>query len=630
MIIYENTKGGFIDDIRNGDIADKIKESFYLNNISNNNEAEYRAWSNSLMFMRNVLDDDEISNDCSLAIEYQIPLTSKRVDFLIAGKDEHNNNNIVVIELKQWENCTPTQIPDIVYAFTGGAERAVCHPSYQAYSYAKIIENFNEDIYKDDISLIPCAYLHNYKEQNRHNIEHEVYKEALKLSPCFLSHDVPKLRKFIKTYIKEKDGINLLMKIENGKLKPAKALQDSLASMLTGNREFYLIDEQKIAYETVKKLVEKSLRSTNTINGLNQKYKIIIQGGPGTGKSVVAIQLLCDLIQKGYSVNYVTKNAAPRHVYFSKLMQNDYKKKYIESLFRGSGAYINTPINFFDCLIADEAHRLNEKSGLFNNLGENQIKEIIHASKVSVFLIDENQKVTTKDIGSVKLIEQFAKEEGSIIYKGEELNLVSQFRCNGSNSYLTFLDHLLEIKITNDTNFDVDYEIRLFNNPNTMREQLRIKNNINNKARMLAGYCYEWVTKNNKYSDIYDIELEKNFKAKWNFDNTNTWAIDEESFEQVGCIHTSQGLEFDYVGVIIGQDLRYENSHIKTDYTQRAKSDASLKGIKTTKNYSLADEIIKNTYRTLLSRGQKGCYIYCEDKDLLKHISNLLNKKIED
>ena len=630
MIIYENTKGGFIDDIRNGDIADKIKESFYANNISNNNDAEYRAWSNSLMFMRNVLDDDEISNDCSLAIEYQIPLTSKRVDFLIAGKDENNNNNIVVIELKQWENCTPTQRPDIVYAFTGGAERAVCHPSYQAYSYAKIIENFNEDIYKDDISLIPCAYLHNYKEQNRHNIEHEVYKEALKLSPCFLSHDVPKLRKFIKTYIKEKDGINLLMKIENGKLKPAKALQDSLASMLKGNREFYLIDEQKVAYETVKKLVEKSLRSTNTVNGLNQKYTIIIQGGPGTGKSVVAIQLLCDLIQKGYSVNYVTKNAAPRHVYFSKLMQNDYKKKYIESLFRGSGAYINTPINFFDCLIADEAHRLNEKSGMFQNLGENQIKEIIHASKVSVFLIDENQKVTTKDIGSVKLIEKFAKEEGSIIYSGDELNLVSQFRCNGSNSYLTFLDHLLEIKQSNDMNFDVDYEIRLFNNPNIMREQLRIKNNINNKARMLAGYCYEWVTKNNKYSDLYDIELEQNFKAKWNFDNTNTWAIDEESFDQVGCIHTSQGLEFDYVGVIIGRDLIFENNHVKTDYTKRAKSDASLKGIKTTKNYSLADEIIKNTYRTLLSRGQKGCYIYCEDKDLLKHISNLLNKSIED
>lgn len=630
MIIYENTKGGFIDDIRNGFIADIIEESFHKKNLSHSNKAEFKAWSNSLMFMRNVLDDNGISDDCSLAIEYQIPLTSKRVDFLIAGRDDNNNNNIVVIELKQWENCTPTQRPDIVYAFTGGAERAVCHPSYQAYSYAKIIENFNEDIYKENISLIPCAYLHNFKEQNRKNIEHEIYQEALKLAPCFLDHDTVKLRNFIKTYIKKKDNIDLLMKIENGKLKPAKALQDSLVSMLKGNKEFYLIDEQKVAYETVKKLVEKSLRESNKITGLNQKYTIIIKGGPGTGKSVVAIQLLCDLIQKGYSANYVTKNSAPRNVYFSKLIQNDYKKKYIESLFRGSGSYISTPNNFFDCLIADEAHRLNAKSGMFQNLGENQIKEIIHSSKVSVFLIDENQKVTTKDIGSVQLIEQYAKEEGSIIYSGDELNLISQFRCNGSNSYLTFLDHLLEINKSKDINFDIDYEVRLFNNPNKMREQLKIKNNINNKSRLLAGYCYDWITQKDRFSDIYDIELENNFKAKWNFGNTNTWAIDEDSFDQVGCIHTSQGLEFDYVGVIIGQDLRYENNKVITDYTKRAKTDASLKGIKTNKNFILADEIIRNTYRTLLSRGQKGCYIYCEDKELLKHIGNLLNIKIED
>lgn len=162
-----------------------------------------------------------------------------------------------------------------------------------------------------------------------------------------------------------------------------------------------------------------------------------------------------------------------------------------------------------------------------------------------------------------------------------------------------------------------------------MREQLKIKNNINNKSRLLAGYCYDWITQKDRFSDIYDIELENNFKAKWNFGNTNTWAIDEDSFEQVGCIHTSQGLEFDYVGVIIGQDLRYENNKVITDYTKRAKTDASLKGIKTNKNFILADEIIRNTYRTLLSRGQKGCYIYCEDKELLKHISDLLNIKIE-
>lgn len=296
---------------------------------------------------------------------------------------------------------------------------------------------------------------------------------------------------------------------------------------------------------------------------------------------MVAIQLLCDLIQNGRSANYVTKNSAPRNVYFEKLKQNNYKNSYIENLFRGSGSYINVENNYFDCLIADEAHHLNDKSGIFQNLGENQIKEIIHASKVSVFFIDENQIVTTANIGSIELINKYAKEEESAVYSGDEINLVSQFRFNGSDGYLAFLDNLLGIRETANTSFDIDY----------------------------------------------DINLEDDFHAKWNFENTTTWAIDENSFEQVGCIHTSQGLEFDYCGVIIGKDLFYQDG-VKTDFMQRTKGDKSIKGIKTTKNYDLADKIIRNTYKTLLSRGQKGCYVYCEDKALLEYMSKMLNKEI--
>ena len=261
----------------------------------------------------------------------------------------------------------------------------------------------------------------------------------------------------------------------------------------------------------------------------------------GTGKTVVAIKLLCDLIQKGYSANYVTKNAAPRNVYFEKLKQDKYKLSYIKSLFKGSGSFIDVPNNYFDCLIADEAHRLNAKSGMFQNLGENQIKEIIHASRVSVFLIDEHQKVTTSDIGSIELIKHYAQLEGSAVIYGEELNLISQFRCNGSDGYLAFLDNLLGIRKTPNNTLDMDYDVRVFDDPNIMREVLREKNNINNKSRMLAGYCYEWITKNNPRGDNYDIVLENNFKAKWNFGNTSTWAIDNDSFDQIGCIHTSQG-----------------------------------------------------------------------------------------
>ena len=626
MIIYENTRGGFINDIRTGSIATKVQNAFERHGIHHNNDAEYRAWGNSLMFMRNVLDDDDIPEDVSLAVEYQIPLTSKRVDFLIAGKDGAGTDNVVVVELKQWEDSGMTSRPDVVTAFTGGANRAVCHPSYQAYSYAKIIENFNEDVYRRNIQLRPCAYLHNYREENRPHIDNALYREAVSVAPVFLQDDVIKLRSFIKTYIKEKDGIDLLMKIDHGKLKPAKALQDSLVSMIRGNQEFFLIDEQKVAYETVRKLVERAVRRANDPTKGAEKSVVIVSGGPGTGKSVVAIQLLCNLIAKGYSANYVTKNAAPRNVYFEKLRREKYKLSYIKSLFKSSDSFWNAPANLLDCIIVDEAHRLKKKSAIFH--GENQVKELINAGRVTVFFIDEDQKITTKDIGSKGEIRKWAAFYGTPVYEGEDLNLVSQFRCNGSDGYLNFLDNLLGIRSTANLSFDYDYEIRLFRSPVKMREALREKNNLNNKSRMIAGYCYEWVTESNPQGDEYDIILEDGFRAKWNFSNS-LFAIAPDSFDQVGCIHTTQGLEFDYCGIIIGQDLRYEDGQVITDPSKEAMSDKSS-GIRSCKDKVLADKLIRNTYKTLMSRGQKGCYLYCEDKPLLEYISRILGIDITD
>ncbi len=625
MIIYENTKGGFVQDVRSGGIASKVQAQFARHGISHKNDAEFRSWSNSLLYMRNVLDDDQIPEDVSLAIEYQIPLTSKRVDFLIAGKDENASNNVVVVELKQWEDSGMTSRADVVTAVTGGATRAVCHPCYQAYSYAKIIETFNEDVYRRGTRLYPCAYLHNYRESNRSHIDNDLYRDAVSAAPLFLQEDVEKLRTFIKQYIKQKDGIDLLMKIDHGKLKPAKALQDSLVSMMQGNREFYLIDEQKVAYETVKKLVERAVRDANDPVKGGQKSVVIVSGGPGTGKSVVAIQLLCDLIAKGYSANYVTKNAAPRNVYFEKLRQEKYRLNYIKSLFKSSDTFWNAPTNLLDCVIADEAHRLKLKSRIF--YGENQVKELINAGRVTVFFIDEDQKITTKDIGSKDEIRKWAAFHGAKLYEGDDLNLVSQFRCNGSDGYLNFLDNLLEIRETANFVFDYDYDLQLFSSPTKMREALRVKNAVNNKSRMIAGYCYEWITENNPNGDDYDIILEDGFEAKWNFSNT-LFAIAPDSFDQVGCIHTTQGLEFDYCGIIIGQDLRYASGRVITDPTKEAVSDKSS-GIRSCKNPVLADRLIRNTYKTLMSRGQKGCFIYCEDKPLLEYISRMTGVLIQ-
>lgn len=616
MIVYSGTLKQFSNDVLMGIIADRIEECFALNGFNHHNDAEYRAFNNSLMVMNNVLcNNSGIDQDIHVAIEYQIPLTSKRVDFLVTGYDEKGKENVVIVELKQWEECQATSRDDVVTTYVGGAIRAVTHPCYQAYSYAKAIESFNETVRDKDIELHPCAFCHNYKEEKADQIRHSKYSNAIELAPLFLKHDQLKLREFVKQFIKKPDKGEILYTIENGKIKPSVALQDAIGTLLKGNKVFTMIDEQQVAYATIKKLVESTIDTS-------EKHTVIIQGGPGTGKSVIAVNLLSELIRKGYNVEYVTKNAAPRNVFVTELVRQDYKKRYVENLFKGSGSFVDCRPDLFDCLLVDEAHRLNEKSGLFQNKGENQIKEIIRASKISVFFIDEDQVVTTKDIGSVAEIKKWADILGSKVHYGDDLVLASQFRCGGSDGYLAFLDNLLGIRETANIDLvDIDYDVRVFDDPNEMRNALRELNKVNNKARMLAGYCYNWVSKTD--SSLYDIQLENGFKAQWNFANTQTWAIDEESFEQVGCIHTSQGLEFDYCGVIIGRDLIYRNGEVICDFTKRAKTDKSLRG---SKDINLFDRIIRNTYKTLLSRGQKGCFIYCEDKMLAEYIKNCLRK----
>lgn len=619
MLIYSSTKRQFDRDVINGSIAKRIEQQFYLHGLPHQNDSEVLAWNNSLREMQKVLDHPSFHDSIQVAIEYHIPQTAKRIDFLIAGENDNSQENVVVVELKQWEEAGKTSRHGIVTAFTGGMVRAVAHPSYQAYSYAKTIENFNATVQDESIGMWPCAYLHNYKKSKLNELVNPLYADVIDLAPLYIKNEEDKLRNFIKKFITKAPSRNLLYIIDNGRIRPSKALQDALGSMLKGNEEFIMIDEQKVVYETILRLVEIGLAK-------DKKYTVIVQGGPGTGKSVVAIQILVELVaRRGLNAQYVTKNAAPRNVYFEELKREKYKLSYVKNLFKGSGSYYDCAANTFDCLIADEAHRLNAKSGMYQNLGENQIKEIINASRVSVFFIDEDQIVTTKDIGSVDEIKRCAQLCGSEVFCDDTTKLVSQFRCNGSDGYLAFIDDLLGIRDTaNFDGFDGEYDIRIFDNPCEMRETLRDKNRINNKARMVAGYCYEWRTKNSNDLSVFDIELEHDFRARWNFSTTQTWAIDADSFDQVGCIHTSQGLEFDYVGVIIGRDLVYRNNRVITAPSQRARSDKSLTGLKSNPNPELADKIIRNTYKTLLTRGQKGCYIYCEGPDLMNYLRHRL------
>lgn len=620
MIVYKSNKKDFLKDASNSieDIISKrVKEVLNIN--IKPGSGEYNSWKNSLgNAMYHVMNSDKIPDSAGVAIEYSIQRTKNRVDFIITGKNKNNQDNLIIIELKQWTDVQIVDKDAIVKTYFKQGYKEVIHPSYQAWSYANLLLDFNSFVYNEKIGLEPCAYLHNYSDNNILN--NDFYKYYIDKAPIFFKGDKEKLQNFILKHIKYGDDKDILYKIENGEVRPSKNLVDSLSSMIKGNNEFTMIDDQKIVYENALYLAKNS--------SIENKNVLIVEGGPGTGKSVIAINLLVGITKLGLNSQYVTKNAAPRAVFESKLT-NTLKKTHISNMFTGSGSYIKSEKNIFDCLIVDEAHRLNEKSGIFKNLGENQIKEIMEASKSSIFFIDEDQKVTWQDIGKKEEIEKWAK---ILNIKTKTLKLESQFRCNGSDGYLSWLDNALQIKETANINLkDVNYDFKVFDSPTEMRDVIFEKNKINNKSRIVAGYCWEWVSKKNK--NLNDIVLEENnFEMKWNLESDgNTWIISEKSVNEVGCIHTCQGLEVDYIGVIIGEDLIIRDGVVITQPNKRAKTDKSLNGykrdLKINKEESIkkADTIIKNTYRTLMTRGMKGCYIYCVDKETNNYFKKFFN-----
>lgn len=544
-------------------------------------------------------------------------MTSKRIDFIISGLDEKQKENIVIIELKQWEQAKLSNKSGIVKTRFQHGETETAHPSYQAWSYAYMLTNYNETIREQDIILSPCAFLHNYTSDNI--INNAFYKEYIEKAPVFLKNDAFALQNFIKRHIKYGAKNDIVWLVDKGKLRPSKQLADALTSMLQGNQEFVLLDDQKIVFET-------ALEMARSAAG-GKKQVLIVEGGPGTGKSVIAVNLLVQLTKEGLMTQYVSKNAAPRDVYTAKL-SGSFKKGYINNLFVGSGSFVDTQADIFDALIIDEAHRLNEKSGLYSNLGKNQIMEITRASKFSIFFVDDRQRVHIKDIGSKKTIQKIAESCGAIVHTEK---LSSQFRCNGSDGYLSWLDNALQIKETANIRLSQEnYDFRVFSDPNELFKTIKEANRINNRARVVAGYCWDWNSK--KDPNDYDITIPQfGFKKRWNLNSDkNLWIIGKDSINEIGCIHTCQGLELDYIGVIVGKDMRFENNKVITDVTERSRNDQSVKGFKallgSNKEQALqdADEIIKNTYRTLMTRGMKGCYVYFCDPALSEHFISLL------
>jgi uncharacterized protein len=617
MIIYNETSNNFINHIYENKIGYVLKENVYekMNKVVSN--SELRSWENSLPQMAKVIRDADLKKDTHVMLEYKLPSTEKRIDFLITGQDRNGKKNAMIIELKQWQRAKTAEGNGIVWTFLGGRERETVHPSYQASSYKRFLLNFNESLYTDSsIQLSSCAYLHNYIQNPTYEpLLDPRYTSYLSESPVFFQFGDRDLAKRIQGLVSEGKGGEIAESIENGRIRPSKKLVETVGSLIEGNEEFILLDEQKVAYEKVISIYNTLKTQTD------QKHAIIIKGGPGTGKSVIGLNLMSYLLKSRAYAEYITPNQAFREILRKKVIGSSGHVE-VRELFKGSASYVQTPKDYFDVLICDEAHRLKEQGHMKKKIeGENQATQIIRSSKVSVFFVDDMQIISKKDIGSIKLIQEEAAKLGAETHIVE---LESQYRCSGSGNYISWLDSLLGYS-EEEVSLEGEFDFKVVSNPNQLIEEIVEKRG----GRLLAGYAWDW-TKNVKRGELpNDVVIEEhNFALPWNDPNRIDWAIHPSCANQIGCIHTVQGLEMDYVGVIIGKDLGYDP---ETGSLIVSRDEFKDKGARPAKPKKGQDDplfdLVRNTYKTLMTRGMKGCYVYCCDEELGRYIKERIEGK---
>lgn len=608
MLAYNETIKQFNKDVLNNQIMTKISSKL------NAGKSEQTAWKDAAVYMKNILELAGLDGNIEIGMELKIPITNNRIDFLIAGLNGNLEKSLIIIEMKRWSVVSKTDKNRLVNADDTRYGQDALHPSYQAYTYKLNLEAYNQNISDQNIQVSSCSYLHNLYEDG--DIKDVFYDEFLHKSPVFAARDNQKLADFIKTHVSKAHHNQILYHIENSKIISAQMLMDTLSSELTNSKVFTLLDKQEICYQNIIKAIKDNEHN-------EQKQVFIVKGGAGTGKSVIAIKILNEFIQKKKLAFYVTKNSAVRNVYSKKLSgkENAHLKTLFLSTIKVSR---DRPKDQYECLVIDEAHRLPKRSKSGNILlGEDLIKEIIDSTKVSIFFIDEKQQVDIRDYATISCITDTAKKLGAIVYDDENLRLISQFRCSGNDEFINAVEGILydeEVVVEK----DLDYEVKIFDNIHNWHEAILKKIDQTPNSRMLAGDVFDWVSKDD--STLFDIHID-GLSLQWNKDTT--FSADESQKYRVGHIDTVQGLEFDYIGLIIGNDLVYNplKGQVETDYTKHPDNAGHFRrhGRRTPLNEDLVqiDLIIRNTYNVLMKRGIKGIYIYCMDKELGSFLKNI-------
>ena len=580
--------------------------------------SEVRSWERSIPVLASALNDAGLGQ-VEMLLEYGLPLNSKRADVVLAGVHPKTGlPSYVVVELKQWGSAEPDD-DDPTLCRINGYARPVLNPVDQVRGYCEYLISFNGALAGRPERISGAAYLHNATE---FGVSGLFQTEQDQHGQLFIGARRGEFIDFLRARLGAESGASAADEFVNGKVGPSKQLMAVAAQEVREREQFVLLDEQRVAYRTVLNAVHRAKQS-------DHKEVVVVTGGPGSGKSVIALSLLGELYRQGTTALHATGSNS-----FTTTMRKvaGARKREVRDLFKYFNSFMTAERNGLDVLICDEAHRIRETSAnrytrASNRTGKAQIEELIDAARVPVFLLDEHQVVRPGEMGTVAEIEAAAAKKG---LRCQVVSLDGQFRCGGSDAYLRWVVRLLGLDPGGPVTWEPDgrMQLMLADSPQEMEAFLGDRRSQGYSARMSAGYCWKWTKKVPPGHALPTDVVIGEWERPWNVYGERSvggappaalWATDPAGFGQVGCVYTAQGFEYDWSGVIIGPDLVWRDDRWVTDRT--ASKDPVFK--KSTPDADV-DRLIRNTYKVLLTRGMIGTVLYSTDAETRQKLRELI------
>ncbi|QXE34734.1 DUF2075 domain-containing protein [Streptomyces sp. GMY02] len=616
MPLLRMSARALFDQCSDGVLFERLAQKYRSVLFQNPSSSERRSWENSLPALAEVLRDAGL-DDVEVLIEHQLPLTSLRADVVLAGSHPTTGRpSYVIVELKQWSEAQLVPGTDNLCLVGGMGNRPALHPVAQVSRYCDYLQDFTNVLSVQEDAVAGVAYLHYAVDRN----VSELFRLPDARAQLFTDTSRGELIKYLRTRLSGLDGSPEGDSLLTSPHAPSRQLMRAAAAEIIDGGEFLLMDEQEVAARLVKRAADLSRQS-------DQKEVIVISGGPGSGKSIIALHLMGHLLRNGRSVVHATGSKSftttLRHIVGT-------KDGRIPKLFRYFFDFSDVERNGLDVLICDEAHRIRQQSARRDTYAghrssRRQVEELIDAARVPVFLLDEHQVVRPGEMGRVETIDEAAHARGCIV---RHVDLNNQFRCGGSRAYEHWVLRLLGLEPGGPIPWqpEENFELLVAESPQEMESYLRDRQESGYTSRMTAGFCWQWSDPRIDGSLVDDVAIGA-WRRPWNLRGeqpingapiSSLWATDPSGFGQIGCIYTAQGFEYAWNGVIFGPDLVWRGNRWRA--VPEGSKDHTVKKA-TPKEF---DHLMRNTYKVLLTRGLVGTVLYSTDRETRAMLANLI------